>query len=192
MKQIKRMVVYVLVVLVAFLYAHIAKTNAVYDRQSDSSTYGITGNTQMAVEQEFVCVEKAMDAIQVKCQVQQTENAYVNLTLMDIASGNVVASCRKELAEIESGKWNTFSFETVENCKGKMYQVILEGEGMTYFAEQSTEPETRLCVNGTEQEGTLLIKTVTRKFDVETFGVFLMLVLYAFWFFHFLNRLFSR
>lgn len=192
MKQIKRIVVCVLVILAAFLYAHIAKTNAVYDRQSDSSTYGITENTGFVIEQEFVCREDTLDAIQVKCQAQQTEEADVTLTLTDMESGKKVAGSTKDLSEIESGKWNTFSFATVENCKGKTYQMRLEGESLTCFVQQSIQPETKLYVNGEEQDGTLLMKTVTKRFDMETFGVFLILVLYVYVFFRFLNRLFSR
>lgn len=192
MKQIKRIVACGLVILAAFLYAHIGKTNAIYDRQSDSSTYGIAENTGLAIEQEFVCREDTLDAIQVKCQVQQTEEADVTLTLTDMESGKTVAGSTKALSEIESGKWNTFSFETVENCKGKTYQMILEGKALTCFAQQGSQPETKLYVNGAEQDGTLLMKTVTKRFDVETFGVFLMLVLYVYFFFRFLKRLFSR
>ena len=192
MKQIKRIVVCVLVVLMAFFYAHIAKANAVYDRQSDRSTYGITENTGLVIEQEFVCKEASMDAIQVKCQVQQTEEASVVLTLVDKESGSTVASSTKALSEIENGKWNTFSFATVENCKGKTYRMILEGESLTCFVQQGIQPETKLYVNGEEQDGTLLMKTVTKRFDMETFGVFLILVLYVYVFFRFLNRLFSR
>ncbi len=192
MKQIKRIVVCALVILVAFLYAHIAKANAVYDRQSDNSTYGIAENTGLMIEQEFICKEVSMDAIQVKCQVQQAGEGHVTLTLTDMESGKTVASSTKALSEIENGKWNTFSFETVENCKGKTYQMILEGETLTCFAQQGIQPETELSVNGAEQDGTLLMKTVTKRFDIETFGVFLILVLYVYFFFRFLKRLFSR
>ena len=61
MKQIKRIVVCALVILAAFFYAHIAKGNAVYDRQSDNSTYGIAENTGLVIEQKFVCKEASMD-----------------------------------------------------------------------------------------------------------------------------------
>ena len=192
MKQIKRIVACGLVILAAFLYAHIGKTNAIYDRQSDSSTYGIAENTGFMIGQQFICKETSMNAIQVKCQVQHTGEENVTLTLTDMESGKTVASSTKTLSEIENGKWNTFSFETVENCKGKAYQMVLEGETLTCFVQQGIQPETKLLVNGAEQDGTLLMKTVTKRFDIETFGVFLILVLYVCFFFRFLKRLFSR
>lgn len=192
MKQIKRIVVCALVILAAFFYAHISKANAVYDRQSDNSTYGIAENTGLVIEQKFVCKEASMDAIQVKCQVQQAGEGNVTLTLTDLESGKTVASSTKALSEIKNGKWNTFSFETVGNCKGKTYQMVLEGEALTCFVQQGIQPETELLVNGAEQDGTLLMKTVTKRFDIETFGVFLILVLYVYFFFRFLKRLFSR
>lgn len=192
MKQIKRIEVCVLVILAAFFYAHIGKANAIYDRQSDSSTCGIAENTELMIEQKFICKETSMDAVQVKCQVQRAGEGNVTLTLTDMESGKTVASSTKALSEIENGKWNTFSFETVENCKGKIYQMVLEGEALTCFVQQGIQPETKLLVNGTEQDGTLLMKTVTKRFDIETFGVFLILVLYVYFFFRFLKRLFSR
>lgn len=192
MKQIKRIGVCAIVILAAFFYAHIVKTNAVYDGQNDSNTFEITENSQLTVEQEFICQEARIDGIQIKCQVQQTGNTSVGLTLTDVASGDTVAVCRKELSEIKSGKWNTFSFETVENCKGKTYRLELEGEDVTWFACRGAQPKTDLYINGSEQDGILLVKTVSNRFDVETFGVFLILVLYVYLFFRFLNRLFSR
>ena len=70
--------------------------------------------------------------------------------------------------------------------------MVLEGEALTCFVQQGIQPETKLLVNGAEQDGTLLMKTVTKRFDIETFGVFLILVLYVCFFFRFLKRLFSR
>ena len=81
MKQIKRIGVCAIVILAAFFYAHIAKTNAVYDGQNDSNTFEITENSQLTVEQEFICQEARIDGIQIKCQVQQTGNTSVGLTL---------------------------------------------------------------------------------------------------------------
>ena len=43
-----------------------------------------------------------------------------------------------------------------------------------------------------EAEGTLIMKTITNRFDVETFCVFLLLVLYIVGFIKFLYKLFSK
>ena len=61
------------------------------------------------------------------------------------------------------------------------------GVGFSY--EPKTEKGTELLING--NNGTLIAKTVTNRFDMETFCVVLLFVLYIVFFVKFLYRLFK-
>lgn len=201
MKQGKKLAGVILVVLFAYIYAHVAKTNIIYDKQVDSSQYVSIGVPAMSVEQEFVCVEHTLDAIQIKCQVYgMAEGAAVNLALQDCETQQVVAQADINVSDIKNGKFNTFSFETIQECKDKKYKVSLSnkgnvsiaGAGVGFVSQAKTEKDTKLIVDGAEREGTLIMKMVTNRFDVETFFVLLFMILYIAVFFDFLGKLFSR
>ena len=98
----------------------------------------------------------------------------------------------KKVGDIKTGKFNEFSFDTVTRCRGKAYKVVFEKDSIALYTEKTSEKGTNLKINSEESEGTLILKTVTYRFDIETFYVFLLLVLYICVFFQFLNWLFSR
>ena len=102
------------------------------------------------------------------------------------------AQARKKVGDIKTGKFNEFSFDTVTRCRGKAYKVVFEKDSIALYTEKTSEKGTNLKINSEESEGTLILKTVTYRFDIETFYVFLLLVLYICVFFQFLNWLFSR
>lgn len=149
MKIWKKIVGIILVILFAYMYAHVAKTEV--------------------VEVEFVCSVETLDAIRVKCQVNENEiDKVVCMTLTDLEDNSVQAYVEMAADELKDGKFNDFAFEKIKGCKGHEYRVTLEN------AEA------------------LAIKTVTNGFDTETFCMFLILMLYIAVFFKMLIKLFSR
>lgn len=194
MKKIKKAAGIGILVLVAFLYAHIYKATAIYDRQTDNTQYQVMDLSQTAVSQEFVCTEDTMCAVRIKCQQVGEASADRKITMRMEAcdTGATVATAELDFTKIKNGKLNEFSFGTIENCRGKRYRICLEEEPVALYSEPVTEEGTELKINGEENEGTLIVKTVTHRFDTETFFVFLFLVLYVYVFFQFLSWLFSR
>ena len=75
----------------------------------------------------------------------------------------------------------------VENPEGDVEKTL--GVGFSY--EPKTEKGTELLINGNNVDGTLIAKTVTNRFDMETFCVVLLFVLYIVFFVKFLYRLFK-
>ena len=75
----------------------------------------------------------------------------------------------------------------VENPDGDVEKTL--GVGFSY--EPKTEKGTELLINGNNVDGTLIAKTVTNRFDMETFCVVLLFVLYIVFFVKFLYRLFK-
>ena len=193
MKKIKKMAAVIILILIAFIYGHIHKTHAIYDRMIENDQYVMMDVSQDQISQEFVCEEETLDGIQVKCQnLQEDPEAEIRVYLQDCENGGIVAKSVKKAGEIKTGKFNEFSFDTVSRCRGKAYKVVFEKDFLALYAEKTSEEGTNLKINSEESEGTLILKTVTYRFDIETFCVFLLLVLYICVFFQFLNWLFSR
>ena len=193
MKKIKKMAAVIILILIAFIYGHIHKTHAIYDRTVENDQYIMLDGSQSQITQEFICEEDSLDGIQVKCQnLQEDPEAEIRVYLQDCENGGIVAKSVKKAGEIKTGKFNEFSFDTVSSCRGKAYKVVFEKDFLALYAEKTSEEGTNLKINSEESEGTLILKTVTYRFDIETFCVFLLLVLYICVFFQFLNWLFSR
>ena len=193
MKKIKKMAAVIILILIAFIYGHIHKTHAIYDRTVENDQYIMLDGSQSQITQEFICEEDSLDGIQVKCQnLQQDPEAEIRVYLQDCENGGIVAKSVKKAGEIKTGKFNEFSFDTVSRCRGKAYKVVFEKDFLALYAEKTSEEGTNLKINSEESEGTLILKTVTYRFDIETFCVFMLLVSYICVFFQFLNWLFSR
>ena len=193
MKKIKKMAAVIILILIAFIYGHIHKTHAIYDRTVENDQYIMLDGSQSQITQEFICEEDSLDGIQVKCQnLQEDPEAEIRVYLQDCENGGIVAKSVKKAGEIKTGKFNEFSFDTVSRCRRKAYKVVFEKDFLALYAEKTSEEGTNLKINSEESEGILILKTVTYRFDIETFCVFLLLVLYICVFFQFLNWLFSR
>ena len=193
MKKIKKMAAVIILILIAFIYGHIHKTHAIYDRTVENDQYIMLDGSQSQITQEFICEEDSLDGIQVKCQnLQEDPEAEIRVYLQDCENGGIVAKSVKKAGEIKTGKFNEFSFDTVSRCRGKAYKVVFEKDFLALYAEKTSEEGTNLKINSEESEGTLILKTVTYRFDIETFCVFMLLVSYICVFFQVLNWLFSR
>ena len=68
-------------------------------------------------------------------------------------------------------------------------ETTLLGVGFSYEPKQ--EKDTALSINGKNTDGTLIAKTVTNRFDIETFCVLVLFILYIVGFFKFLYKLFK-
>lgn len=185
MKRGKKIIGLLLVIVFSFLYAHIDKNTEIYDRSVENSDY--TASVMVGkIQQEFTCQEETLDGVRIKIQsAGEITDEILRLTLIECESGRIEATSEVLLREIKSGKFHTFSFETVENCKGKKYKAVLELES------ENRNPE-GYVITFQQPEGTYIMKTVTSGFDTETFGVLLLLLLYIYGFMKFLYWLFSR
>lgn len=193
MRKVEKLATVIVLILLAFVYGHVHKTHAIYDRMIENDQYVMMDVSQDQISQEFVCEEETLDGIQVKCQnLQEDPEAEIRIYLQDCENGETVAESVKKAGDIKAGKFNEFSFDTVSSCRGKAYKVVFEKDSIALYAEKTSEEGTNLKINSEESEGTLILKTVTYRFDIETFCVFLLLVLYICVFFQFLNWLFSR
>lgn len=201
MKKIKWVIGICLILVLAFVYAHIAKANMIYDKSIDSSEYQNTGVVEGIIEQSFVCTEDSLDGISVKCQLNgDTTGISVKMELYDNETNALVAESEVDAEKIKNGKFNEFSFNTVENTNGKSYTVtfqnmnadVVSGRGVSFSFQNNTEDGTKLVINENETQGTLILKSITDRFDVETYVVLLLMIAYIAGFLVFLNKLFGK
>ena len=191
MKKIMKWVIGIAVIIMfSFLYAHIAKTHILYDNRIDTSKYMGTGVLSGKIEQKFVSEEDYLDGITIKCSIQGAPaDSTVKISLKS----------KLKLKDIKNSKFNVFGFDRISECKGKTYTLYVENPdgdvektlGVGFSYEPKTEKGTELLINGNNVEGTLIAKTVTNRFDMETFCVVLLFVLYIVFFVKFLYRLFK-
>lgn len=199
MKKIKVILGIIIVLVLVFAYAHIEKMNIIYDKHVDSSEYlsmGPIGGNK--VEQSFLCGEDALDGVYVKCLVLgDVEDVVVKYTLTDQNDGRVLVEGNCLASEIKGSRFNTFSFDRVEGCKDKKLLLTIwsesadEDKGVTFYFQPMTEKGTKLIVDGNETQGTMIMKTITNRFDIETFCVLLIFIGFVVVFMKILYRLFK-
>ena len=68
---------------------------------------------------------------------------------------------------------------------------LKEGESVGLYYENRSNQSRGLSINNEKVEGTLILKTITYRFDLETFIVTLGIILYFVLFFQILYKLFA-
>lgn len=200
MKKIKIIIGILLIIIVSFFYAHISKTNMIYDKNVDNSEYLSTGAVVDGdIRQEFVCTENYLDGIQVRTQVfGDVSGLQIEYSLLDGENREILATGVIDSSEIESSRFFEFQFDRIENTKDKSYIFVIknvgakENQGIGFCFQPRTEKDTLLMISDNQTEGTLILKTVTNRFDIETFFVFLIFIIYIIVFMRFLYRLFNK
>lgn len=199
MNKLKKIVSIIIILILAFLYAHIAKANNIYDKKVDNSEYLSTGVVcEGVIEQKFVCVEDTLDGVKAKVQViGDVQDVKIKYGLIDNQSGKCIAEGMIEAKDIKPSKFYTFSFDTLSGTRKKEYTFFFENlnaeenRGIGIFFQPTAQKGTELIISGNRTEGTLILKTITDRFDVETFVILLIFVVYIVVFMRFLYKLFK-
>ena len=181
---IKTVVIGVIVIAFAYMYSHIDKNHYIYDRHTESfNGIGVLEEDEK-IKQTFVSEDKAIDGINIKITtVGDIEDVVLHYSLIDEETGDIVA--RKVAAtELKNNKFNYLHIPTVENAEGKEYTVVLTAEnsdeenGVSFYAVPGKQTDQELQVDEEKQDGTLAMRVICHRFDVETFVVSLGIVLF--------------
>lgn len=200
MKQkFSRILVGMIVISAVFVYAHIAKTHDVYDRGIDTSEYkDTTIYLNEELSQTFICREDYLDGMRVKCRlVGEAKDVKIEYFLVESETGIQLVQGTVDGSQIKNGKFFQFPFDTIEDTQGKKYEfkIVEEGEdaenSVNFCYTVKQEENTNMYLNGEEIEGTVVLRTVTNRFDMETFCMLLIFVLYTIMFMRFLYKLFK-
>ncbi|MCI6465891.1 MAG: hypothetical protein MSA90_10545 [Faecalicatena sp.] len=197
--KIKIAILVLAVVVLSFLYAHISKNTYLYDRSSGSEDFVGTGIIKEGEEitQGFISKEELLDGINLKATVNgNVENVVLTYTLRDNETGEEVHGSVKG-AEVKNNKFNAYTFDRVEQAKGKSYTLVLtetgsdENNGISFYYSPQEQTEGDLIVKGESAQGVLAARTITDRFDLETFIVLLGFVAFVVGFIKVLYKLFK-
>lgn len=196
-KRLKYFILCIIIVVCCYLYSHVDKTHDTYNSKVDSGSYlAIALENGNSGSQLFKCQEEHLDGVSIKMSVNSASmQGKLKYVLYD-EKGKSLTSGELAIEEIKSGRINKILFEkSIENTKNNSYIIsfspmeLRDGEyiGIYYLQEKSSQ----FIVGGKEVSGTMILRTVTHRFDVETFVVLIGFVIYFVLFFKILYKLFS-
>lgn len=198
-KKIKWVVILAVLVLCSFIYAHIDKVTRIYDKNIDTSKYVNMGiRNGVVFEQSFVSCEDIINGIEIMCLSEgDISTAKLSYELIEKETEETVREGDINLEGIESGKFHKISFEELQGCKGRSYcfsikqEITIENSGVSFYYAPKTEQNTELIMNEQVVDGTAIFRTISHRFDLETFIVLLSFIGYIGIFMSFLIKLFK-
>lgn len=198
--SVKTVVICVVILICAYFYAYIDKMHPLFDPDVPTSEYISTGVLyDGTIEQTFTMKENMLDGMYVKCQIaDQSDDVEIMYELVDMKSDQVVAKGSMPGSKLKNNQFTKLRFDkTIENCKGKTYRFVLQEKGASEFKgvgfcyETKQEEGTEMSLRGEKKEGTMIAKTMSHRFDVETFIVLMGFIMFIAIFFRVLYNLFK-
>lgn len=197
MNIIKKIITIIVLLIIAFIYSHIDKQHEIYNSEVDSSEYISTGIlVDETLEQDFYCMEDCLSGIWIKCaSVGENKDVDVMFTI-SCDEGAVIRTQEVAGTEIKNNKFFKLRFDDIKGCKNKKMHLLIEfsggdeANGLSIYYENS-DGENQYFRNEKAMAGTLLVKTITHRFDFETFFVVLLFEAYLIAFMMIMSKLFK-
>lgn len=198
--SIKAIIICVVILVCAYLYAFIDKMHPLYDTDVQTSEYISTGVLyDGTMEQTFSMTEDIIDGMYVKCQIaDEADDVEIIYQLVDVQTDEIVTEGSLPGSELKNNQFSKLKFnETIENCNGKTYTFILQEKGASelkgvgFFYEMKQEKGTEMSLRGEKTDGTMIAKTMSHRFDLETFIVLMGFIAFIGIFFRILYNLFK-
>ena len=108
-----------------------------------------------------------------------------------------MASGSASLEKIKAGKFFGLKFHELTGCKGKRYTFELTAEQcekdtqVMVYAVPGASEDLPLEVKGEKADGVMVLRTITHRFDIETFVVTAVFILYVIFFIRWLSKVFK-
>ena len=197
-KKLSWIILAVILIIFTGAYSIVDKNNAIYDRTVDTSKYIALGLEQSEmVSQRFTSKEVKLNGINIKMSISgQANEKKISYVLKD-EDGKKVASGSVPLEKIKAGKFFALKFDELTGCKGKTYTFELTAEQcekdaqIIVYAVPGADKEAPLEVKGEKAEGVMVLRTITHRFDIETFVVTAIFILYVIFFVRWLTKVFK-
>lgn len=199
MKKIVSCMVIFVVVVLSFFYAHIDKNSYIYDRNADTGTFYGTGILLegQTIVQTFVSEEDTIDGINIKVATYgNVEGVFLLCRVLD-ENNEEVAFVQIKGSDLESNKFNQIAIPSIADTEGKKYTLVLGVEnsddlnGIGFYIAQENKEGQQLTVKDSKVEGTLVTRTISHRFDVETFVVLLGIIVFIVTFMKILYKIFT-
>lgn len=198
-KKIISCLIVCIVIMLAYFYSYIDKNSYIYDRNANTGTFYSTGIMMEddEITQTFIAEEDAIDGLNIKAAIAgNVEDVVVNYVILDADSGKVFEG-RVPAAELENNKFNQLKVSGVTGTRGKPYTLVLSEEksdeqnGVAFYLAPGRHENQELFIKGNETDGTLVVRSICHRFDVETFIVLLGMIAFVAVFMKVLYKLFK-
>lgn len=209
MKNLKKIIFVVLAVVVAAIYSYGVWPRAIYNTDIGANSYENTGklNAGVVLTQTFVSTDRGLCGFSIK--LTKLDNQLIgtyNWSVTEADSGKEVGTGvidessteNKEFVSSSAQKRGNIkvSFPIQEESEGKEYILTIQGENvqedetMAVYMTEKGKSESTMKLNGENLEKASVIKLNYKRFNVETFIVFLAIVVYLVVFIKFMYKLF--
>ena len=198
--KVRILVIGVIVICLAGIYSIIDKNISIYDTKCDTSMFqSLVLEKDKEVVQNFVCEEASLDGISIKIATDDTiDNGKVVLSyyLTEQSSKKKVVKGEVNLAKLQSGRYFKIKFPTVENTLNKEYRFhisLKQGEesNVRMFYTPGKDEKAPFFYNDKQVKGIEVMRTITHRFDLETFFITICFVVYIVMFMKWLYKLFK-
>lgn len=198
--RIKIFIIGVVIICAAAIYSFVDKTASIYDIQCDTSDFqSVTLEKGKILSQTFQCTEEYLDGFSVKITADNVpDNSMVKLcyNLTESGKEKECAQGVVSLEELKSGSFFKIRFDRISDCENKEYLLTIsllecpEGNVRLFYTPGGGE-NMELKYGGEFIDGTQVMRTLTHRFDVETFVVTLFFAAYIIVFMRWLYKLFQ-
>ena len=201
MKKILPVVIgLIAIILFSVWYGFTDKTHKIYDNNVNTAKYNDLGvlTEGQALRQTFTCEENVLDAFSIKCNPSgDYGNAQLTLTVTDASTGEVLTTGTETGSNILPRKMHKFQVGRLTGVKDR--ELTLEmtetnssaGNGINLYYQPNENSIGSLTLNDDVLPGVFVMKTITERFDTETFIIMLLSLLFIWAFLWFLYRLFK-
>lgn len=182
-KKILSIVFAIILLAASFWYSHIDKNTYLYEKNMDTSEFVQTGVLEPGdkLTQTFVSREDVLEGINLKMSVSGDVSAVeLKCSLINRETGETVSGIIAG-EEIKNSRFNRINFNRIEGAEGKQFDLVLEETGSDSLNGIS------LYTGG----GNLIVRTISHRFDMETFAVLLGFEVFIGTFLYALYKLFE-
>lgn len=209
MKKIKKILFIIMALVIAGIYAYGTWPRAIYDTDIGSGSYESTKPLESGsiFEQEFLCEDTGFCGFSIKLNKQGNDKiGNYDWSIKNIESGEMIASGIINEASTETKKFESSNpqkqgivevqIPRQQDSKNKRYLLTLSSEQVEedetvtiYITEKGTE-KASIKINGAAEDKAAVIKVLYKRFNVETFLVFIGIIVYFVLFIRFMYKLF--
>ena len=197
-KKLSWIILAVVLIVFTCVYSVVDKNNGIYDRTVDTSEYvAIALEKDESLRQTFISKENYLDGISIKMSVSgQAKDKAISYTLKD-KENNVVASGETSLEKMKAGKFFKLKFDRLEKCKGQEYTFEMtvkecdQNNQVIVYAVPGEDKGAELYIKNEKTDGVMVFRTITHRFDIETFVVTAIFMLYVVAFVGWLSKVFK-
>ncbi|BCZ26284.1 hypothetical protein [Claveliimonas bilis] len=196
--KIKWLIALIILVLLAGLYSVVDKKTPIYDTEIDNSEYfSVDLREGDRISQSFLAPEDTLDGVMIKmAAVGNLEGTILEYNLLE-SGGETVLEGETSLGELTSGRFFQIDFDQLTGCENQIYELQIlvkecdENSSITLYYTGGKQQNTECMIGDTAVDGTLVLRTFTHRFDLETFVVTVCFLIYVILFMRWLSKLFK-